>query len=102
MTKSERSTLFTLLTSLLNIVLTLGIELGIITGLFFFINKMGYTQENIPLSVVLPFVLLAGLLLSFVLFVRICAWIIRTFGLEDKIDQKIVNRYIKEDRTSQL
>lgn len=102
MTKSERSTLFTVLTSILNIALTLAIELAIITALFFFINKMGYTQENIPLSVVLPFVLLAGLFLSFVLFVRVCAWIIRTFHLEDKIDQKIVNRYIKDDKTSQL
>ena len=94
MTKKNASTLFTILTSLLNIAMTLVIEVVLIIGVFCIVRLIPNAQDNIPVQVVIPFVLFAGLVIGLLSFVRVTAWIIRTFKLEDKIDEKIVRRYI--------
>ncbi len=96
MTKKERSALFTVLTSVLNIVITLSIEAVLIVGLFFIIRMIPNAQDNIPVTVVLPFILFAGLIAGLLSFVKVTGWIIKTFKLEDKLDAKIVKRYIHQ------
>lgn len=97
MTKHERSVVFTLVTSVCNIILTLIIELLLIVCLGLLFKFVPSAANAIPTQVVLPFILFAGLVVSLMLFVRFAAWIIKTFHLEDKLEEKLVRRYIKED-----
>lgn len=100
MTRHNRSILFTLLTSICNIIITLIIVLGI-TGSFVFICwKIGLVKEgadNTIFMVVLPFVFFASLVISLKTFVHFARWVISTFKLETKLDPKIVHRYSKNN-----
>ena len=97
MTLKERSLLFTILTSLCNIIITLIIEILLLIGMFMLLKSAPSLASSMPVQIVLPFVLIAGLFISLMIFAKFAGWIIRTFKLEDKIDPKIVARYCPKD-----
>ena len=97
MTLKERSLLFTVLTSICNIVITLIIEILLLVALFMLLRSVPALANSFPVQILIPFVLIAGLFLSLMIFARFAGWIIKTCNLEDKIDAKIVNRYCPKD-----
>ncbi|HAC32155.1 MAG TPA: hypothetical protein DCF70_05965 [Treponema sp.] len=96
MTISERTTYFNVIVGLFNIVLGLIIEFGLIALCYLALARMPETANSIPVSVLLPFVLLIGLVLAMVISVKCITWTIKKFNLQDKLDQKVVKRYIKD------
>ncbi len=97
MTTSERTTYFNLCVGLFNIVIGLTIELGLMLGLYFVFAKYPSLGDSISTNVLLPFVLFGGLLIAVSISVKCVTWAIKTFHLEDKLDQKVVKRYIKKE-----
>lgn len=97
MTVKERSLLFTVLTSVCNIVITLAIELLLLAALFVLLRSVPALANSLPVQVLIPFVLIAGLFISLAVFARFAGWVIRAFNLADKLDEKIVNRYCPKD-----
>lgn len=99
MTRQTRSTIFTLATSICNIIITLffviligGIFIGISVGLL----KVN-PQENIIFEVLLPFVFIAALIISLKVYMIFARFVIRVFKLEDKLNPKIIQRYLKKE-----
>ncbi|MDE5613757.1 MAG: hypothetical protein K2I74_03810 [Treponemataceae bacterium] len=97
MTKKERSLLFTVLTSVCNIVITLAIELLLLAALFMLFHGVPALANSMPVQILIPFALIAGLFISLMIFAKFAGWVIRAFKLEDKLDEKIVNRYCPKD-----
>ncbi|MBQ7158656.1 MAG: hypothetical protein IJS09_04415 [Treponema sp.] len=97
MTLKERSLLFTVLTSICNIVITLIVEILLLIAFFMLLRSIPQLANSLPVQIVIPFVLIAGLIISLMIFAKFAGWIIRTFKLENKIDSKIVNRYCPPD-----
>ena len=93
MTVKERSLLFTVLTSICNIIITLAVEILLLVLLFMLLRSVPSLADSMPVQILIPFVLIAGLFISLMIFARFAGWIIKTFHLEGKIDDKIVNRY---------
>ncbi|MBQ3965777.1 MAG: hypothetical protein II684_02960 [Treponema sp.] len=97
MTLKERSLLFTVLTSICNIVITLIVEILLLVALFMLLRSVPSLSSSMPVQIIIPFILIAGLFISLMIFARFAGWVIKTFHLEDKIDEKIVNRYCPKD-----
>lgn len=97
MTTKERSLLFTVLTSVCNIIITLVIELVLLGALFVLFHSVPSLAQSLPVQILIPFVLIAGLFISLAIFSKFAGWVIRIFKLEDKIDEKIVTRYCPKD-----
>ncbi len=97
MTVKERSLLFTVLTSICNIVITLIVEILLLLALFMLLRSVPALANSMPVQILIPFVLIAGLFISLMIFARFAGWIIKSFHLEGKIDDKIVNRYCPKD-----
>ena len=97
MTRRERSLLFTVLTSICNIIITLIIEVLLLVELFMLLRAVPSLGNSFPVQIILPFILIAGLIISLVIFSRFSGWVIRTFKLEEKLDPKIVSRYCPKD-----
>lgn len=97
MTLKERSLLFTLLTSICNIAITLVIEILLLVCMFMLFKAVPSLANSMPVQIILPFLLIAGLIISLMIFAKFAGWVIRTFKLEDKIDPKIVSRYCPKD-----
>jgi len=93
MTLKERSLLFTVLTSVCNIVITLIVEILLLVIFFMLLRAMPQLANSMPVQIIIPFVLIAGLFISLMIFAKFAGWVIRAFKLEGKIDQKIVDRY---------
>lgn len=97
MTVKERTTLFNVCVGIFNIVLGLLLETILIAGCFFILARIPNPGESIPVNVILPFVLFAGLILAMMISIKCVTWAINKFNLEDKLDPKAVKRYIKKD-----
>lgn len=96
MTIKERTTYFNILVGIFNIVLGLVIEFALIGASFVFLSKFPNSAESIPVSVLLPFILFAGLIIAMFISINVISWVITHFNLQDKLDQKVVRRYVKE------
>lgn len=97
MTKQERTFIFNILVIIFNVIIGLAVELALIAILFGALLKIPGVADSFPVQVILPFLLLAGLIIAMVISVKCVTWAIKTFKLTDKIDQKIIKRYIRED-----
>lgn len=97
MTKTERTLLFNICVMLFNVVLGLAIELTIVLLLLYVLPKIPSIADSVPSRTVLPFFLLAGLFIAMILSVKCISWAVKTFHLEDKLDEKAVKRYIHDE-----
>lgn len=97
MTKHERTLLFNFCVIVFNIALGLAIEFALIFALVRVLPLIPNAAESVPTQTVLPFVLLAGLFVAMILSVRCISWAIKTFHLEDKLEEKAVKRYIHDE-----
>ena len=94
MTRGERTFIFNICVLVLNILIGTVIEVFIIfASAFILAGAPESIRQSAPVSVILPFLLLAGLLCAIAVS-RLC--IIRAldkFDLRDKLDPKLVTRY---------
>ena len=100
MTVQERTFWFNLFVIVFNIILGILVE-GVVLGLCMLAVKaypgvFGGTDGSIASSF-LPFILLAGLIIAMYISVKCISWIIEKFHLEDKLDEKLVKRYVKKE-----
>ena len=96
MTIGERTLLFNICVIIFNIVLGLCIEGFLVFSCFFFMQGFSKeVQQSIPVTVVLPFILLVGFFACVAISRRCVTWAIDRFNLRDKLDQNLLNRYPK-------
>lgn len=96
MTVSERTTYFNIIVGIFNIILGLAIEFALIGSCFLILARFPESAGSIPVNVLLPFVLFAGVIIAMMISIKCVTWAIKTFNLQDKLDQKVVKRYIKD------
>lgn len=96
MTTKERTFLFNICVILYNIFIGLIVEVIILLSLLFFINENPNAAESVPMQVIFPLLLLAGLIAAMSISVHTVSWAIKKFKLEDKLDPKVVSRYQKK------
>ena len=70
MTLKERSLLFTVLTSICNIVITLIVEILLLIAFFMLLRSIPQLANSLPVQIVIPFVLIAGLIISLMIFAK--------------------------------
>ncbi|MBQ9622233.1 MAG: hypothetical protein IJJ71_12035 [Treponema sp.] len=97
MTKKERTFVFNICVLLYNLVLGLVIEGFLFLAVIFLISKNQNLAESIFSQIALPLVLLAGLITAMAISVKTVGWFIKKFNLEDKLDEKLVSRYKKDN-----
>ena len=97
MTKKERTLVFNLCVIVFNVALGLFIEFALIFALLYLLPHIPNFSQSVPTQTVLPFLLLAGLFAAMIISVRCVTWAIKTFRLEDKLDEKAVRRYIRDE-----
>lgn len=97
MTKKERTFVFNLFVILYNLVLGLLIEGVLFIAIIFLISRNQNLAESVFSQVALPLVLLAGLIATMAISVKTVGWFIKKFNLEDKLDEKLVSRYKKDN-----
>ena len=95
MTVKERTRIFNLVVIIFNVALGLLVE-GIVMGLLIFVLKSNPNLGESTFSqVALPLVLLVGLIIAMSISVKVISWAIVKFNLQDKLDPKVVSRYVK-------
>lgn len=97
MTTKERTLVFNLLVGLFNIVLGLAIEFVLIGGCLLFLARFPAIAGGISVNVILPFLLFAGIIIAMIISVRVVSWAVKKFKLQGRVDQKAIQRYIRED-----
>lgn len=96
MTIGERTFVFNIFVMLFNIVLGLIIEGFLLFSCFFLMQGFSpEVQQSIPVTVVLPFILLVGFFACVAISRRCVTWAIDRFNLRDKLDQNLLKRYPK-------
>ncbi len=95
MTIKERTRIFNLAVIVFNVALGLLVE-GIVIGLLILVLKSNPNLGESTFSqVALPLVLLVGLIIAMSISVKAISWAIVKFNLQDKLDPKVVSRYVK-------
>ena len=101
MNKKTNSALFLVGATIFNIVLTIIIIAALILGTTFILNKATNLQEN-PLILMADWTvcLVGGMVLSLFLYSKCINWFIKTFNMEDKLDEKILGKRQNKRTTS--
>lgn len=100
MTNSTRTFWFNCGVWLLNAILFVVIEGGLYIGLMIYVMPKWVpegAEKSGVVNAVLPIALLVGLILCMFISIKIVTWEIKHFHLEDKLDPKLVSRYIKNE-----
>ena len=99
MTVKERTFLFNCFVWLMNAVLFILIEGGLYLGLMLYVLPQFKDAENSGIvNAILPIILIAGLFVCIAISVNIVTWVIKHFELQDKLNPKLVSRYLKNDK----
>jgi len=95
MSKRSNTILFTIISTILNIVMTLAIIIILLFGVsFFYFKVLGKTQPGTGLAISWMVCFLVGLVLGMFLFAKIGAWVIDRFNMVDKLDPKFLGKYL--------
>lgn len=95
MTKKTYTAIFTVVATILNIILTaliMGVLLFIST--FFYFKVLGKTQPGISLALIWMFCFLAGFILGIFSFSKLCGLVIEKWNLASKLDPKVLGRFL--------
>lgn len=99
MTTSERTLVFNICLGIFNIALGLLICGFLIFGSMFILAGMSESaRESVPVSVILPFILIAGLFASMAISRSAVIFVLDKFDLRQKLDQKMTSRYPSKKR----
>ncbi len=97
MTVETRTFWFNCGVFLMNGILLALIEGGIYFGcLFYVLPQFEDAANSGVVNAILPVAMIIGLIAAMVISSSIITWVIKKFELQDKLDQKLVNRYLKK------
>ncbi len=97
MTVKERTLVFNICIGIFNIVLGLCICGFLILGIGFVLSKMSESaQQSVPVSVIVPLVLIVGLFASIAISRSVVIFVLDKFDLRNKLDPKMTSRYTKK------
>ncbi|MBP5174484.1 MAG: hypothetical protein ILP07_01040 [Treponema sp.] len=96
MNKKTYTVLFTIISTIFNIIMTLGIivALMILVAFVYFKVLNAGVQASSALLVAWAICFFGGLIVSMMLFGKICGWVIEKFHLASKLDPKVLGRYL--------
>lgn len=99
MTTFERTILFNICVIIYNILLGLVIEtvIFVLYLLFIALTKNQNLGESVYIQIALPVMMLLGLILAIFISTKTVAWFIQKRHLEDKLSQKVIEHYKKDD-----
>jgi len=100
MTNSTRTFWFNCGVWIMNAILFVLIEGGLYLALMLYVLPELVpegAESNGVVNAVIPIALLAGMILCMFISVKIVTWAIVHFHLEEKLDPKLVNRYLKNN-----
>lgn len=94
MNKKANTLLFTLISTVANIIMTLAIILILCLISFLIMNNMLHIKNAQLYTVVWMFCFLGGMVLGMFLFTKLCGIVINKFDLESKLDSRLLGKYI--------
>lgn len=94
MSKKSNTIIFTLVSTVLNILMTLLIIIALCLLSFVVMNYIFKIHNGQAYQIVWMICFLGGMVLGMFLFVKICGWVIDKFHLADKMDAHIVGKYL--------
>ena len=99
MTTFERTILFNICVIIYNILLGLVIEAALffLFLLFIAVTKKQNLGESVYIQIALPVMMLLGLILAIFISYKTVAWFINKHHLENKLSQKVIEHYKKDD-----
>ena len=97
MTRRERTLIFNVCVGIFNIALGLLVEGTLIFCCMVLMKGLSpEAQQSVPVSAILPFILIVGLFAAIAIS-RVCIiWFLDTFGFRDKLDPNLSARYPKK------
>ncbi|MBR0031687.1 MAG: hypothetical protein IJP61_05320 [Treponema sp.] len=94
MTRKERTFVFNICVGIFNIILGLVIEGFLIFSCMFIIAGLSEeAQQSIPVTVLLPFVLIIGLFASIAISRKSIIWFLDKFDYREKLDPALSAKY---------
>ncbi len=94
MTRKERTFVFNICVGIFNILLGLLIEGTLIFGCMFLLSGLSEeSQQSVPVSVLLPFVLIVGLFASVAISRKCIIWFLDKFDYREKLDPGLSAKY---------
>ena len=101
MTVKERTLLFNVLIGIFNVALGLLIcGFLVIASAFFLAGMSEDARQSVPVGVILPFLLIAGLFASIAISRSAIIFVLDHFNLRDKLDIKMTSRYPSKKKIS--
>jgi energy-coupling factor transporter transmembrane protein EcfT len=93
MNKKSNTVLFTIVSTIVNILMTLLIIIALCLIAVVILNKIFKITNGAVYQVVLMICFLGGMVLSMFLFVKLTGWVIKKFHMESKLDAHLLGRY---------
>ena len=94
MNKKANTVVFTIVSTICNILMTLLIIGAICLLAIAIMSRVIKTTNGTVYQVVLMICFLGGMVLSMFLFVKLTGWVITKFNMESKLDAKLLGRYV--------
>lgn|SRR5574344_349776 len=101
MNKKGNTVLFTIISTICNILMTLVIIAALSLLAIVIMNRVIKTTNGTVYQVVLMICFLGGMVLSMFLFVKLTGWVIKKFNMESKLDPKLLGRYVPNAKTTE-
>ena len=94
MTRKERTFVFNICVGIFNIVLGLLIEGTLVFGCMFLLAGLPEAaQQSVPVSVILPFILIIGLFAAVAISRRCILWFLDKYDFREKLDPSLSAKY---------
>lgn len=90
----HRSTIFMIVASVVEIIVTLVIMVGLYILAAWLIYKVFKSASPLPFQIAYPLIFILGMILGFIVYKRIMRFGIDKFNLRDKLQPDIVDHYL--------
>ena len=95
MNKKAYTVIFTIVSTIFNIALTLTIiaALMLLTSVIYF-KLLGNTEASSAYAIALIICFFGGMILGMFIFTKLCGWVIDRFNLAKKLEPRVLGRYL--------
>lgn len=98
--RKKNTIIFSIAVGVFNFIFMIALLVALFIVAVLVIYKVFNFSSSLPLHIVMPFILAAGLILDIILSVKIIRFIIVKFDLKDKINKKIADQYLYSKKSS--
>jgi uncharacterized membrane protein len=92
--QKHRSTIFMIVASIIEIIVTLIIMVGLYIFAAWLIYKVFKSVSPVPFQIAYPLIFILGMVLGFIIYKRIVRFGIDKFNLKDKLQPDIIDHYL--------